>query len=312
MAAAADSLLAFMVVAKSSRGADLVYAYPAAPQPVPRSSVPLYPSARSATADHSGSSTPTSSSSESDSDFDELLATATSKLAGDQFLGLSHSVLASLLTPSRELCDQPFELVVDHLAFVGHPVWLGDEELARSRELVDEEEVSDNDDDDDEGNLSRGRPRLRPGHPSSSNIYVDEPALPRRTGSPLKQSTEREADQAGAVDLPESDSPDTLPHPLASITSSQQSQGSIHGSGRLTSFNFVCIIDTPPDSHLSSHLEGYYKDVVIPVTANLKVLEKKDRWLGKEAAKLRKAREKLKEKGELTSNDVLRFSLTVP
>jgi hypothetical protein len=42
--------------------------------------------------------------------------------AYQQYLGYDCELLASLLAPKRELCHQKFELVIDDLAFVGHPV----------------------------------------------------------------------------------------------------------------------------------------------------------------------------------------------
>lgn len=44
------------------------------------------------------------------------------KRAYEQYLGYDCETLASLLAPKRELCHQKFELVIDDLAFVGHPV----------------------------------------------------------------------------------------------------------------------------------------------------------------------------------------------
>ncbi|THH15777.1 hypothetical protein EW146_g4754 [Bondarzewia mesenterica] len=40
----------------------------------------------------------------------------------DDFLGYSSEFLASMLCPQRALCHQKFELVVDDLCFIGHPV----------------------------------------------------------------------------------------------------------------------------------------------------------------------------------------------
>lgn len=69
------------------------------------------------------------------------------------------------------------------------------------------------------------------------------------------------------------------------------------GADRLIAFNVVCCIDTPPDSHLSSHLEMYYRDVVIPLTASIKYLERTRAWLGREAMKLRRLKERSYEEG---------------
>ena len=40
----------------------------------------------------------------------------------DDLLGYSAEFLASMLSPQRAMCHQKFELVVDDLAFIGHPV----------------------------------------------------------------------------------------------------------------------------------------------------------------------------------------------
>lgn len=42
--------------------------------------------------------------------------------AYQQYLGYDSEILASILAPKRELCHRKFELVIDDLAFVGHPV----------------------------------------------------------------------------------------------------------------------------------------------------------------------------------------------
>jgi hypothetical protein len=109
-------------------------------------------------------------------------------------------VLASLLCPNRELCDQPFELIVDALAFIGHP-WIVES---------------------DERNFN-----TQPG-------IMEE-----------QEDTSQHLDE---------------------------------GEG---SYNFVLVIDTPPDSQLSSVLEAYHRDVVVPMTATLKYLQKKENWLRK-------------------------------
>lgn len=304
MAANADSLLAFLVVAKSSRGASVVYAYPPAPVAVPRTSVPIYPSVRSLY-HQSGDSTPSDSTSDDSSESDLGEDQADFKPAdADQFLGFSGNVLASLLSPSRELCDQPFELVVDHLGFVGHPVWLGDDEPSRRPETTREEDEADMGDDEEQEEDSRGRTRQRAASladmtPTNelSQLSLEPKPVDRTTATSNPPS--RGLSPTPPIELRRSSVSNTTVTRLSSFTSSQQSQSSFDGASRLISFNFVCVIDTPPDSHLSSHLEGYYKDVIIPVTANLKALEREDRWLGRESTKLRRAREKAVEKGEV-------------
>ncbi|KAF7965810.1 hypothetical protein HWV62_41741 [Athelia sp. TMB] len=49
----------------------------------------------------------------------------------DPLFGYSSEFLAGLLCPRRSLCHQKFELIVDDLAFIGHPVCAEDDEVWR-------------------------------------------------------------------------------------------------------------------------------------------------------------------------------------
>ncbi|GAA5989399.1 hypothetical protein JCM10908_001295 [Rhodotorula pacifica] len=323
------SLLALLLVAKSSAGAQLVYAYPPHPRAVPRTHKPVYFGRRKTVLHSVYNSSSSSSDADSDSEDDD----DDGEYRGPDsktFLGFPDPVLAALLSPSRELCDQPFELVVDHLAFVGHPVWLGDEDGGRDAPgggggggnggAVNRNEVDNEDEDGDDDTETRGRSR-RPrssldrtanaesetdtagegddSSPGARDATVGPPTSRTASAPPRPMLIpDRTGDSPRRPDLVSRShsSTTTTLHPGSSIVSSQHSQSSLASLGRLTSFNLLCVVDTPPDSHLSSHLEGYYKDLVLPVTANMKALEKRDHWLGKEAAKLRRAREAALEK----------------
>ncbi|GAA6026990.1 hypothetical protein JCM8097_006020 [Rhodosporidiobolus ruineniae] len=312
-----SSLLALVLIAKSSLGSQLIYAYPSDPHAVPRTHKPVYRDARRQNAAFAGYASSSSDSDSSDSGFsDEDAHGADSK----SYLGFPDSVLAALLSPNRELCDQPFELVVDHLAFVGHPVWLGDDGAERERRMSElksggSSETDDGDDEGDEhGDGRRGRSRV-PKYADLSTLVIEDELLDpaaerdRTVGPPTSRNASApprpplDDDRASSssprrpVDLARSQSSASTLHPGSSVASSSNSHNSLASASRLISFNFVCVIDTPPDSHLSSHLEGFHKDVVVPVTANVKALEKRELWLGKEAAKLRRMREVALEKG---------------
>lgn len=307
------SLLAIVLVGKSSRGASIIYSYPPIPQSVRRTSKPIYPSARTAATTSYTSEYSSESSSNSDDDEDEEDGDGdsdNSNLDGEQinglesesdrstenYLGFSNNVLASLLSPNRELCDQPFELVVNHLAMIGHPVWLGDDTTSTSAAIPGSSTNYDyNAADEDE---ERGRSRRRQME-KEALLKEQQEGFGEDTLSPhgRMRSLSRQPSPSGyPIQSKRSPSANTLlPH--ASFTSSQHSHISIHGSGKLVSFNFVIIVDTPADCHLSSHLEGYYKDVIVPLTANIKALERREMWLGKETAKLRRILESDMEKG---------------
>lgn len=289
-----------------------MYAYPPDPQAVKRTSRPTYgPAYQSSYSFH----TVNPQDSDDNSDDEELgqddeTALAAERKRVETYLGFSNDVLANLLCPNRELCDQPFELVVDQFAFVGHPVWLGDEDATRrpSGSGAEDDDVRDG---EHRGRTRRRRDMRAAGDPplarsssstldlagSGSLVDRDPTVVPSR---PIRQPQDRATSappthpQAGrpTSPIPLAISPtSSFASSLAPLSSINSSQHSVHGSGRLASFNFIVVVDTPPDSHLSSHLEGYYKDVIVPVTANLKALERKSKWLGKEAARLHNAHE---------------------
>lgn len=294
--ASSDSLLAIILVAQSFRGPCVVYSYPPQPNAVARTSKPIYTrrharstgAATKAAGHHATYSSSSDSDDEDSGPDDDNNNDEHKEAAAEEYLGYPNSVLAGLLCPSRELCDQPFELVVDHLAFVGHPVWLGDEEPPRRLEVAREEDEDDQDEED-----LRGRPRTRP----VDLLAVDEDFVnfshptERSISEPVASTSAIEPKAVSPIKVVRS--PSETPTLLAqsSVASSLQSGNSFRGVASLTSFNFVCVIDTPPDSHLSSHLEGFYKDVVVPMTANIKALERKDKWLGREAGVLRRLAE---------------------
>lgn len=293
-----SSLLSLILVGRSALGSTVISSYPSNPVAVPRSSKPVYakPPSQSPTPSQSGSASSDSDSEQSDAEEEDYstaipttpttelhlstfpsssslpsfsslpLDSATRHSSGkfDTYLGLSHPVLAQLLSPSRPLCDQPFELVVDHLAFVGHPVHLSDDPSRRSRKRdgtlhsTTKQSTSSDEDEEDEEDY-RGRQARRVSTPTSTP--------------------------------PPSSLPSSFPSSSNSNSYSTTSSALSAAASPLISLNFVCVIDTPPDSHLSSHLEAYYKDVVVPFTANLKALELTSGWVGKEAAKIRKAHE---------------------
>lgn len=67
------------------------------------------------------------------------------KRAYEQYLGYDCETLASLLAPKRELCHQKFELVIDDLAFVGHPVCVDRDGNWETEDIVFEEDIKGRD-----------------------------------------------------------------------------------------------------------------------------------------------------------------------
>lgn len=124
------SLLSIVITAKSARGSAVVLEYPPAPHAIPRSTRPIYPYRAGparvypglvhGSPDSSDDDRDSLSSSEGDEDDDPFtFGTGRSARKHEEsetpegsYLGFSNKVLATLLSPRRELCDQPFELCV--------------------------------------------------------------------------------------------------------------------------------------------------------------------------------------------------------
>lgn len=100
------------------------------------------------------------------------------KRAYEQYLGYDCETLASLLAPKRELCHQKFELVIDDLAFVGHPVCVDKD----GKWDVDEVDIDEE---------SRGRDDIRRGSVSGYQI-----------GSPDQSNTNAEVSPSSTVANP--------------------------------------------------------------------------------------------------------------
>jgi hypothetical protein len=156
----AETLLAVLLVTESAKGSSLVYRWPASPTVSPRLSRPRISGAAQPDNPQSAARSPQNSVNPSslampffdDSDIyewkrpnvatrDRSLSHSTSRPASgrntpspddpyeldikDQYnnlFGYSTEFLAGMLCPKRPLCHHKFELVVDDLTFLGHPV----------------------------------------------------------------------------------------------------------------------------------------------------------------------------------------------
>ncbi|KFH63478.1 hypothetical protein MVEG_10887 [Podila verticillata NRRL 6337] len=114
-----NGLVGIIIVTNSSRGHHFVYKYPREPQ---KSSL-----------GHATDITPSNRDLKTSKPINPL---------GDEFqttskvLGYDPQFLANLLSPKLALCDKRFQLTVDELTFIGHPVSLTGPEFRLQRELL--------------------------------------------------------------------------------------------------------------------------------------------------------------------------------
>jgi hypothetical protein len=313
----ATLLSVILVTSSPNLGPTWVFAYPPAPRPTPRLSRPIY-SKSADVLDAQRRSVGASSSSDdedlanaerwgvrfvrgeaagdsSEEERDEAMRRANSAPEYGRYLGdFDNSILAGLLTPRREMCDKKFEMVIDALSFIGHPVWLG----RKGEEIVEYED--------------RGRARMRSrgteppeassvvdhGSPASLRGDVPLPDIQQVTLSdpfaPQPSNTSTRSTSAAPVGRVRTASPSVNPtadmsrQPSSSANSAilspplppplrmASTESFAHppspkakprkrdpSQGTLESFNLVLVIDTPPDQHLSSHLDVYYRYVSV-------------------------------------------------
>jgi len=215
------------------------------------------------------------------------------------FLGIDVDILAACLL-KRGLKDSKMELVIDYLAFIGHPVWL---DRGRQRAKEEQEKAA-------AATESRKGSFDAASTVSHSARGRSPPPQAESSTAPESSQAEYDASESAGHPSPEVFKPKGLPEPFSPSPALRPLPPSKppsirhgntkadHFDGDLTMFNLVLIIDTPPDKHLSSHLDVYYKDIVVKLTAAIKFEELKDGWLSREAAKVFQMREKAKDQSQ--------------
>lgn len=127
-----------------------------------------------------------------------------------QFLGYPIEVLAALLAPRRELCQQKFELIVDDLAFLGHPVAVGKDGTWGEREEREEDDgygeggVNEEDDGEDGDEEIEDSEFQRPGKFERNSTF-------RGRTRETKSSPPNSSDHPDRSNL-QPTQPDTHPH----------------------------------------------------------------------------------------------------
>ncbi|KAK0560134.1 Nitrogen permease regulator 3 [Tilletia horrida] len=211
-----SSLIAVLLVAKSERGSQIVFQWPPKPH--------FLNAGLAAGSPHRGHM-PDAPSGE-----------ARKKRAWDTYLGYENSFLAELLTPRRDLCHQKFELAVDDLVFVGHPVCADDREgwaLNSNSKRAGAFEDPDHDAD----LMSRGRAPRSNRFPNSD---FPNPAYAAGERSPFDPSP-RSGSYSHLQQLPPS-SRSQIRQDSSFRSAMAEAGGS---SNSLSSFHFVLVLDKP-------------------------------------------------------------------
>ncbi|KAI0787437.1 nitrogen permease regulator of amino acid transport activity 3-domain-containing protein [Fomes fomentarius] len=205
----------------------------------------------------------------------------------DTLLGYSGEFLAQILCPNSSMCHQKFELVVDDLAFIGHPVCADADGGWRFRQTAKA---------DEEGAKTaavrgRGSKKAQSNTQSQSQSPSDVSGDEGRNGTDtLETETERMTDRAG------------------------EQRGGGRGEGRalpvlqtgdsgIKTFHFVVVLDLPdPSSSASGNIAKYfdtvYQQIAFNVTAVLYQEQVLHQYVEAECDKLGLLKEEYANKGE--------------
>jgi hypothetical protein len=193
----------------------------------------------------------------------------------ENILGYDRDFLNSLLTPSRSGCNKRFELVIDDIAFIGHPV-CADENGKWS--LPYEEDEAEK-----EPERGRGREIDRPGSRNMRRFgQTPQELTPVTEGVPSDSISER-----SVATTYKSDDEDAPPKPLSKDESKKHSG--------LSFFHLVLALDKP-DPQLDFDMPGViyellYSEVAFKWTAAAFAEQVRCDWVGQECLKLSKIRE---------------------
>jgi hypothetical protein len=192
--------------------------------------------------------------------------TRRARRAYDSYLGYEETFLAQLLSPRPDGCHRKFELVVDDIAFVGHPVCVG----------------------------ADGRWDTAP---QGDGPVADEPSGPRgRAGAP-RSAASRASSPAGLGRMSAA-----AQAGLAAGGSSSASSSSSNSRG-VSAFHLVLVLDRPdptagtPQLDISAWCRLYHDAVAFKLTAALWEEERRDSYVSRESARLAALKETARDRG---------------
>jgi hypothetical protein len=212
-------------------------------------------------------------------------------------LGYSLDFLSDMLTPPRAACNRKFELCVDELVFIGHPVTIGpDGQWGYPKEAGQAEEKGRRNT-ADEGER-RGRRREAVGHShlrtvvegsgSESNSLSD---IGGGNRDPLADSPEKKRSDANGAN-----------------GKGRNGDGAEEECPSLDMFHMVLIVDKPDPKtapmggtdHIapSEGFEEIYREIAFKWTAAAYALQVKNNWVARESWEMAKARERSMAEGE--------------
>lgn len=192
----------------------------------------------------------------------------------ENILGYDRDFLNSLLTPAKSLCNKRFELVIDNIAFIGHPV-CADENGKWS--LPYEEDEADK-----EPERGRGRELDRPGSRNMKRFGQTPQEL-----TPVTEGVSSDSVSERSVATTYKSDDEEAPK--------QAGKGETKKHSQLSFFHLVLALDKP-DPQLDFDMPGViyellYREVAFKWTAAAFAEQVRADWVGQECLKISKIRE---------------------
>jgi hypothetical protein len=185
----------------------------------------------------------------------------------DTALAYSLDFLGDMLTPPRSACNRKFEIIVDELVFIGHPITNGPDGNWRFPEENDDDNVR---------HSARARRRGRDDRDRSSQ---SGPNGNLRTVTEAKETT----------------SPETKQEEPSARTPSEEKDG----PPNLNMFHLVIVLDRPDptgnglehDTSVNNVSDEIYREIAFKWTAAAFALQVKDNWIAKHSWDIVKLKE---------------------
>uniref|UniRef100_V5ETE4 Nitrogen permease regulator 3 n=1 Tax=Kalmanozyma brasiliensis (strain GHG001) TaxID=1365824 RepID=V5ETE4_KALBG len=203
------------------------------------------------------------------------------------YLGYDIELLASILNPRQELTHHKFELMIDDLAFLGHPVSLDRSDILGGQ---DDEDADAEGHDRSAGQRGRSglRKEIRPYDVSDGGDASKDAACSlRQNGGKTEAAAPTKARNASQTRM------------------EQTSDSSVSRSyAPLTQFHLVLVLDRPDPStamhgmDISSWLQLFYDNIIFKMTSALFAEQRESDYIGRETEKLLALRERCMDDGQ--------------
>ncbi|KAJ9110438.1 hypothetical protein QFC19_001564 [Naganishia cerealis] len=197
----------------------------------------------------------------------------------DTILGYDMIFLSNLLAPQRSVCNKRFELSIDDLTFLGHPVRADKD--GKWVMLDDEEEIGEGGQEEERGRSGRAKKMFSAGPPIDLEVVKEGEVA--HTPATRRQSQHSQAQDGDATDE-------------ANKTLENEPQA----GPQLQLFSLVLVIDKP-DPAVNDELpylayDTLYREVILPWTAAAFLEQVRTGWVAEESKKLVSVRDHALEK----------------